>query len=264
MTLFVLQNNRMEHLVYPVLDFCKANGFQFLDRSMTDELDFDKLDYLEFGGTEQAMIVYGSVGWCIRASESEALGQYVWNHTEVFEADYWLKRLGENYLNHDGVLVRADLVAEAIDSIYHLSGKYHLRPNNEDKAFLGAVYDKESWLKHKEERNVKDWLKVMMSPVKKINAEYRSWVIDGRIVEISQYRLNDVHDRQHIVDPALFAVAQGLAEQMHTDHPYVLDFAATDDGYKLIETNPLHASGWYAADVANVLNEWIKYANKQR
>lgn len=261
MTLFILQNNKMEHLVYPVLEYCRERGYQWMDRSMTDELDFDAINYDEFGGHHQAMIVYGSVGWTKRAADCVVTGMHVWNHSEVFEADHWQRVLGTNYLNHDGMLVSAGMIEELFDNCI-FDYKYHLRPNNEDKAFLGAVYDKESWLKHKEERNVNDSLSVMMSSIKKINAEYRSWFIDGEIVEISQYRKNDVHERERITDPALFAVALGLANQLHTGHPYVLDFADTDGGFKLIETNPLHASGWYAADVGRVLDAWIKYANK--
>lgn len=262
MTLFVLQNNRMERLVYPVLDYCRERGYQWLDRSMTDDFDFDAVNYEEFGGHHQPMIVYGSVGWCKLAANCLVTGMYVWSGTKVFDSYYWQQTLGNGYLNHDGTLVRADSI-EDLFSHYAFHDKYHLRPSNEDKAFLGAVYDRESWLRHKEERNVVGHLPVMMSPLKKINAEYRSWFIDGKIIEISQYRLNDVHDRQRITDPKLFAVAEGIAEQLQVDHPYVLDFADTDDGFKLIETNPLHASGWYAANVGNVLDAWIEYVNKK-
>jgi hypothetical protein len=40
-----------------------------------------------------------------------------------------------------------------------------------------------------------------------------------------------------------------------------MDVAMTADGYKVIEFNPVHGSGWYAVDIAHVL-EAVMHASK--
>lgn len=259
MTLFVLQNNHMERLVYPVLDYCRERGYQWLDRSMTSETDFYEFPYEEFKAHNTPKIIYGSVGWCKRASNCEFTAPWVWEGDVYFDASHWSKKLGRNFLNGDGDVA----IAKYVPQFLLTHGPMHVRPCNEDKAFVGAVYDADSWNALCSEREILNGLTVWISSPKQIKAEFRSWCINGKIVEISQYRRDNVAARERVRDSNLFAVAESLAEQLDafTWYPYVLDFAETNDGFKLIETNPIHASGWYAADVSNVLDEWVKLVN---
>jgi len=56
--------------------------------------------------------------------------------------------------------------------------------------------------------------------------------------------------------------ARRLANRYLPTPCVVLDIALTDSGYKLVEFNPINSSGWYAADIGSVLDEWIAWSRK--
>lgn len=264
--IFLLQNNyfdRLARLVQPCLNYCREHDHDFIDRSLTDEFNPDALgvDWSEYPG----VIVYGSVGWTKRCADS-SLNQWIPYDPETFSATNWVPRFGAEALNGDGAALPVSEIRERL----RLGESLHLRPNSEDKAFVGAVYDHVSWAdmegkrRVERQRPVSDELLCWASPLKDIRAEHRCWFIGGEFIEVSTYSKNG---HQHIErDPDLAILREGirLAETYLPTDTVVMDIAETDDGFKVIEFNPVTSSGWYAADVDIILGSWSDMIRRGR
>ncbi|MNU30381.1 hypothetical protein D3C71_188660 [compost metagenome] len=250
---FLIQNNyfdRLGRLIQPCLDFCHANGHDFIDRSLTDEFDPDTLgvDWSKWPG----VILYGSVGWVKRCRQS-SLALWAFYDPDAFAASTWVPIFGEEALNGDGFVT--DLLSLERRLVGDSHPRFHVRPDRDDKAFVGGVYDWQSWAemadKRRRERQSKPAsdLACFVSPVKEILAEHRCWFVDGVLIDISTYRRSGSPQVERCLDLSIAGEAQRLGDIYLPVKSVVMDIAETPTGCKVIEFNPINSSGWYAADV---------------
>jgi hypothetical protein len=147
--------------------------------------------------------------------------------------------------------------------------EFFIRPTHDGKEFAGTIKSK-GQLKEWQAKVIKlgrdDFsgvlraqTEVMCSPLKKIYDEFRYFVVDGKVVTGSQYKLGKrvVYGDTDYNIP----VAQEFVDVLndHISHPFVIDIALTDDGYKVIELNTLNCAGFYAADMQKLVAALIKY-----
>lgn len=252
---FLIQNNyfdRLGRLIQPCLDFCREHGHDFIDRSLTDEFDPDALgvDWSAWPG----VILYGSVGLVKRCCES-SLAPWAFYDQEAFAASKWVPIFGEDALNGDGFVIELLELERRLDNDLET---FHARPDRDDKAFAGGVYDWRSWAamtdRRREERQSIPALDLpcFVSPVKEILAEHRCWFVDGVLIDVSTYRKGGRWHVERCLDLSIMGEAQRLAEIYLPTKCVVMDVAETSEGCKVIEFNPISSSGWYAADVGGI------------
>jgi glutathione synthase/RimK-type ligase-like ATP-grasp enzyme len=102
----------------------------------------------------------------------------------------------------------------------------------------------------------------MCASLKKIYNEYRYFVVDGKVVTGSQYKLGKrvvYGETDQNID-----IAQTFVDMLNKniDQPYVIDIALTDDGYKVIELNTMNCAGFYACDMQKLVTAIIDYEHK--
>lgn len=256
MVLFVLQNNSFDkigRLIVPCLEYCAARGLPFADRSLTSDLDLETwvLDDAE------GMVVYGSVGWMKRFKASR-YGRWIDYDEDAFAATTWVPALGSAAFNAHG----AELSVSDVTGRLSGSGtSLHVRPNRDDKAFAGGVFDATSWEKMISEMGAltgMDMTEVTCwaSEVRKIDAEIRCWFVEGELVEASYYRRCGSMYLERITDAAILGRIASLGCLYLPCGNCVLDVALSEGGMTVLEFNPIHSSGWYAADVTRVLDAW--------
>lgn len=108
-----------------------------------------------------------------------------------------------------------------------------------------------------EEYRLRMTRKFIVSPVKEIRAEYRFFVIGGRIATSSQYAKNGEMDIRRYVPQH---VGMWLAPLVHdTIGYYVVDVADTSGGLRVIETNTLNSSGLYDCDIVALAEALKEY-----
>lgn len=253
---FLLQNNyfeKLHRLVGPCLDYCRATGADFVDRSLTDDFDPDVLGLDRWPG----VMVYGSVGWMKRCAESSIAG-WVYYDRDTFAASDWVPAFGDHALNGGG---RVAPVSELRDLLAR-GARVHVRPDREDKAFVGAVHDIGSWDAMEAFRNEERRLPLSpdepcwISPLREIAAEHRCWFVGGELVSASTYRRDGAQCVERVEDTGLLAAARDLAAIRLPADTVVMDVAETDGGLKVVEFNPIHSSGWYDCDTFSVLGAW--------
>lgn len=249
---FFLQTNHVIHCTIPVAQYARDAGYAIIDRAVSKDLDI--MNCGEDLSQYDLVIHYGStkLNTMFRATP---LGDYIVDDERGYSADYWIEKFGNLALNHDGREMLAGDVSDYLKS----QGAAHVRPTSEHKALIARVFDVSSWAEHRQEREISDALEVFVSTPKVIEYEYRCWVVDGKVIEVSQYISNGSIAVELIEDPAIHAQAQALANIYVPSEAVVMDMAKTPDGYRFIEFNIFNSSGWYAGRVKLVMDAYIDH-----
>lgn len=174
-----------------------------------------------------------------------------------FDYTVWIKHLGTELLNFE---------AEVCE-FQNINPKYNpffIRPSEDRKVFSGQVIDQANfdlWLKSTELAATSGYTtltpqtKVVVSPLKAIHAEWRFFVVDGKIITGSLYKRGDYVRPLPLLyreDAELYA--EKMVEKWQPDRAFVVDVALTDEGYKVIEYNCLNSSGFYKSNVGKIVN----------
>ena len=170
-----------------------------------------------------------------------------------------LERWGTHMLNHDSMVVPFK------DAVWPAGEDRFVRPIHDSKVFAGKMFDWEDFNRWQYkvcalEEDYGDSLTantiVQVADPKKIYAEYRCWVVGGKIVTMSRYKLGDkVHYTN--MDDLIGEDARNFAYEMikiwSPHEAYCLDVCSTPDGWKIVEINTLNSCGFYAANLTSLV-----------
>jgi hypothetical protein len=141
-----------------------------------------------------------------------------------------------------------------------------IRPIDDSKYFAGGLFygdDFGEWqfkvcdLKLDFGNSLTSDTLVQVSTPKEIYAEYRFWIVDGRIVTASLYKRGDkvIYDPEvderfyHFVSSAIQPSIIGWRPHV----AFVIDVCDTPNGIKIVEINTINSSGFYAGDVQKLV-----------
>ncbi|MFP2962487.1 ATP-grasp domain-containing protein [Myxococcus sp. 1LA] len=228
----VLQHGGLPHTVVKVIPF---------DGGITPAVDIDG-----------QVIVMGSLSLVRYATRRGwTPGAFI---NDNFDFRVWREHLRPHLLNGDALLHR-------FEDVPPQHGPFFIRPCLDDKAFSGMVTtwdDFSAWrervlaLGESPTLTADTW--VAVSPPKHIQREYRMVVVDGRVVTGSRYKLGDRVASSTEVEPEVHAFAQAMAGTWEPDRAYVLDVFMHDRGLYVGEFNNLNGAGFYAYDVAKMVD----------
>jgi hypothetical protein len=169
---------------------------------------------------------------------------------ENFKFDIWHAQLGAELLNHD---ITSGTLAEVRTS--HLA-KFFIRPAEDNKAFDGMVMDSETiadWRRDPAKVHLHQ-MEVIVSPVKAIYREYRLFIVNGKVVTGSVYRIGGRAEISPDVEDDVLAYARSVIATWTPADSFVMDVCLTQDGLKVIEFNNINSSGFYAINVPRYVN----------
>lgn len=198
-----------------------------------------------------------------------AVGSYAMRHVataegwvpgvfDLAEQDFQrqLTHWGTHLLNHDSrVWAFRDVHFRGADELF-------VRPVSDSKVFTGAVYSKAKFLRWRADvyQNPGDGLNsvaldtvVQTSVPKTIHAEYRYWIVDGKIATRSQYRLGGRLHCSAEVDPRIDLFANARVREWQPHQAFVIDVCETPGGLRIVEINTINAAGIYAANVRDLV-----------
>ncbi|MBP6634197.1 MAG: ATP-grasp domain-containing protein [Kofleriaceae bacterium] len=181
---------------------------------------------------------------------------------DLDDVDFEVQRAhwGRHLLNADSVVVpfaQVELAAGAA---------WFVRPVADSKVFAGqVVHDLDAFrawqrrvceLGHGDSdgATLRGDTLVQVAPVRELHAEYRFWIVGGRVATASEYRRGgEVVYREHRGGDALHAYAQARVEEWQPHRAFCLDLADTPEGPAILEINTLNAAGFYAADLQRLI-----------
>jgi hypothetical protein len=174
---------------------------------------------------------------------------------ENFDYPRWRAGYGDHLLSPDLKVCRYADVAHDHDVFF-------IRPCGDDKTFSGNVTNwgkfcawRKKVIKLGETYTTLDAdTMVAYGEPKEIYQECRFYVVRGRVITGSQYKLGRRVVLNEDVPPFIWDFAQAMADlwQPHPD-AFALDIADTPDGPKVIEIGCMNSAGFYASDVQLLL-----------
>lgn len=180
------------------------------------------------------------------------------------------ERWGELMLNYDAQVYE-------FTAVPFQEQPFFMRPVHDTKAFTGTVLD---WGQYEGWRDgllrcpeladpVYDPLgvnllttstPVMVCSKKEILTETRFWVVDGRVVTSSGYKIGTLkrYREPWETDPNMYEFVEGLEWRPNAAH--VIDIARTPDGDRIIEVNNLNSAGFYRANLWQLVDALERWA----
>lgn len=174
---------------------------------------------------------------------------------ENFDFAVWGEKWGAHCLNHDARLV-------AFKDVANWGGQFFIRPARDSKSFAGMTT---TWTKFAEWQGKvlalgKDEYStltpdtmVVVAPLKTIYNERRYFIVDGRIVTSSQYKLGSRIAYDAMPNPAADLFVYSVLDWTPA-RAFVLDVAETPDGFRIVEINSINSAGFYEADCAKLVD----------
>lgn len=163
-------------------------------------------------------------------------------------------------------------IKDAIDFLHTqpFEQKFFSRPSEDLKQYSGEVMSAKDWLMFftdimqdgEGSYFVKPDFDVVLSSPKKVDAEWRWFIVDNQIISGSMYR---AHGQMRCVrenDKAVIKEAQKLADYWLPDTCVVMDTALVDGQVKVVEYNCINASGFYDNDINAVFKALWEYHDK--
>jgi hypothetical protein len=149
---------------------------------------------------------------------------------------------------------------------------WFIRPSQDLKHFSGQVIGAKEcvdWLTDAMQVDtsgtykIDDDLRIVLSKPKTIQAEWRWFVVGGKVVSGSMYRAHGQMRQELVTDPCELYEAQQMANMWLPSPCVVMDLALVDDVLKVIEFNCINSSGFYKNDVGTVFPALYEYGAKK-
>ena len=99
---------------------------------------------------------------------------------------------------------------------------------------------------------------VLCKPVN-IQAEYRWFVVGGKVISGSMYRYRGNLFKQRCIEPDIIAEAQRFADKWLPHDNCCMDLALVNDQVKVVEFNCINSSGFYDNDVEAIFKAIWEY-----
>jgi hypothetical protein len=175
---------------------------------------------------------------------------------DVFEQDFIAQKAawGDRLLNADSQVVafRDARLTEAF-----------VRPVDDSKYFAGRVFEPGEFAEWQRRLcDIKQDLGtsltpdslIQTSPPKRIQAEYRYWIVGDEIITRSQYERGPQVLYSSDVDLRLDVFVRAAVADWQPHRAFVIDVCDTPDGPRIVEINTINAAGLYAADVQRLVH----------
>jgi len=244
---------KVDHLIVKPIPF--TNQFVPADfDSMTQEVDEVSEPFID---TNQKIIAMGATTLSrIAKHRGWTPGTYL---NDNFDFETWRDGFGKEYiLNGDSITAR---ISDPIN-IINMSDQIFVRPVDDSKAFAGIVmskYDFFDWVQtysvveEEEFQPLHKNTKIAIANYKKIKAEYRFFVVDGKVVTGSLYKRGNQLYQSDVIDNDVLWFTQKMIFSWEPADAFVIDIADTENGFKVIEINNINSAGFYASDTYKII-----------
>lgn len=140
---------------------------------------------------------------------------------------------------------------------------FFLRPASDEKPFPGRVFTRSEfteWAKtisageEPHSARLTARTAVLIAEPREIQSEARLWLIDGKVVTASSYKLNGILHPGLQIDEDLIRFSEECAAAWSPSRAFCLDVARTTGGLRVVEANTINFAGFYAANVGKIVD----------
>ena len=169
-----------------------------------------------------------------------------------FDYSVWYPRLKRYLLNHDAVFTTVAEANPLWDDIF-------IRPTLDNKSFNGQVMTRDEFISWKndvlkgEDSSVSPDTEIVYATPKKVGQEHRHFIVNGKVITSSRYKLNGYANYQEGADEYIINFAERMAATFSPAKAFVLDTYVTDDTIGIVELGCICNAGFYKADVQKLV-----------
>ena len=130
-----------------------------------------------------------------------------------------------------------------------------IRPVHDTKKMIARVIDNNNFdfaVQMYSAYNEPDF-EVMIANSKCIIAEYRLFIVNGKVVSHSLYKVRGQVCTHAQVPEDIIKIAEDLCTEWVPTEAFVMDFAETHNGFKVLEINNINCAGFYAANIPAIV-----------
>jgi len=246
-----------------------------------------------FGAKRYLVVPYGAIGFI-----KSIIGFYrnvhdrdlsynpcmMWCDFKVLNWAHYSAYWSEFLVSDQFAIIPYGVLKRNLDYYFGLFGKednhnsmtMFVRPATNDKVFTGQLLYREKaahtleYMGYNVQADIPDNTLTVIAPPKQILGEWRSLIIDGKIISISRYACkggvsNQMNDDNN---PDVRALLEKIAaHKWQPDEAYIADVARVGNEYKLLEIGSPNCAGWYQMDVEKIVDaiqkkafDYIEYA----
>ena len=214
-------------------------------KPFVEELEFEteRKDVFCFGGLKMARLSC-KYGWNPGVLMTK-------NHDFIVYRNHYT----EDLLNWDSRIVRLE------EDIPFIQGECFIRPCKDTKAFRAGVYNIVQW--NQFQQDVRDGkivhsalnndTLIQVASVKRVQKEYRLWIVDGKIITGSQYKIGMRPYFNSNVDPEAMSFCKEMIKKYELAKAFVMDVCLHDGEWKIVECGCINAAGFYEADMQKLI-----------
>jgi hypothetical protein len=171
------------------------------------------------------------------------------NHDYLVYKEYYR----HNLLNYDSKIYK-------FGDDFFSKDPFFARPTKDTKVFTGQVFDMESWEIFREKQLTNGHsttlsldTEIQVSSVKRIQKEIRFWIVKGRIITASQYKLGNRRALSNVVDQSAYYFCRHMVREFELNEAFVMDICLINNEYKIVECGCINCAGFYHADMQLLL-----------
>ncbi len=167
-----------------------------------------------------------------------------------FDYRVWYPILKDYLLNNDAVFTTVENANP--DPTWE---DIFIRPVLDNKSFNGRVFTKEEFVEWKEEslrrdgRGIPPETEIIYASPKRVGQEHRHFIVDGKVITSSRYKLNGRLNQAEGADDRVIALAEHVASIFSPARTFVLDTYTTGDEVGVVELGCSCNAGFYKIDV---------------
>lgn len=210
--------------------------------------------------------------WCWGSvSMSRLARKYGWEPGSMLNDNHdmnvYASHYGDNMLNSGGVIMNAG------DPLPAWASYFFARPTKDSKAFSGQCFADFAWYEWIEQAiqpgNISGGLpftketQVLIAPLRDIQQEVRCWVVGGRVITASRYKLGSRVSYENYDNESFFVdFAQSMVDIYQPAEAFVIDVCLSNDELKVVEINCINCAGFYHANMSKLMvaieNHFVK------
>jgi len=205
---------------------------------------------IEFKTDRKDVWIFGAV------KAAHVAAKYNWTpgsfYNDNHDLEVQLQKYGrENMLNGDGIIMN---IYDPLPEDYVM---FFARPTTDTKEFSGQVFMNYSWNEWVESTKeiISTDTRVLVAPLKDTQQEVRCWVVDGKVVSTSRYKLGSrVCYENYDHEQGFTDFAQKMVDIYQPAKAFVIDICLYNDEYKIVEINCINCSGFYHVNMQKLVS----------
>ena len=259
---WIMQTNMgKESDVQVYVDAVKATGANVIE---VEYIPFsEQIPIVEVDGP---IVLYGAVNFIKQCEKNNLYLDGIFGNSDTFTYQSWAEHYGEMLLNSPDS-IQLTTIKEVINLNID-NDLIFVRPQNDTKSLVGSVWDKNKFKEWCKDASIGNYPEVngdtpiVIGAPYGIDAEWRLFIVDNKVVSSSQYYKNGKLHKELGSPQAVLDFAEKVIKKWNPVPVYTLDICRSAGNCYIMEVQGFNSAGHYASDIKKVAEEVNKVAEE--